>query len=94
MDRNTTAETMTAAFERWQCMNAEVSALSGRASEQQCEWISRHEERMLALPVATLSDLWQLVAAVMDPPAADDFTHEARLARRARTVTGLPPNRS
>jgi len=94
MDRNTTPETMSAAFERWQRMNAEVPALSGKASEELCERIGQHEERMLALPVATVADLWQLVAAVMDPPAAGDFTHEARLARRARIEAGLPSNRS
>ncbi len=93
MDTNMTPDTMSAAFELWQGMNAEVPALKGKASEEQCERIGQIEEWMLTLPVATLADLWRLVAATMDPPAAGDFTTEARLTRRARIEAGLPPNR-
>ena len=93
MDTNTISDTISAAFDQWRDMNAEVPALNGKASEEQCERIGQLEQRMLTLPVASLADLWLLVAATMDPPEAGDFTTEALLARRARLEAGLPANR-
>jgi len=90
MDTTKTPETMSAAFELWQKMNAAVPALDGSASTQMCEKICALEAEMLALPVASIEDIWALVAAVLDPPEAGDITFEAILARRARLESGLP----
>lgn len=43
MDTTKPPETMSAAFDQWRDMNAEVPALNGKASEDQCDRIGQLE---------------------------------------------------
>lgn len=84
-----TPATMAAAFEDWRHMNAVLPTLVGTLNDRMCDRICAIEADMLALPVATVKDLWSLVAAVLDPPDAGDDTFEAQLARRALRGVGV-----
>lgn len=60
MDTTKTPETMAAAFDHWRQMNAVLPTLTDTLNDRMCDRICAIEADMLALPVATIKDLWSL----------------------------------
>lgn len=82
---------LSALFDAWRALEIvkrETAHLHNDLFDECCADQGRIEEEVAALPVATVEDLWKLIAMLIDPESEISVLGEA-LARRARAELGL-----
>ncbi len=90
--------TIESTFEAWRHMVTEFSDPTAPITDDEltaaCGLIYTLEDDALAVPPATVLDLYRKIVMALDAPEATDTTQEARLVREARAALGLPVNRT